>query len=89
MSPMYPTVIWLGEQKWQIRLKSVQVDYALISKAHALRVSYNCRLWFGGPTAPSLHGQVFRPVCSYNAVRVRLLKVQSTPLFSHVCLFPL
>lgn len=50
---MYPIVIWFGEQKWQISLKSAQVDYPLISKAHALRVPHNCSLRFRGQECPA------------------------------------
>lgn len=48
---MYPIVIWFRQQKWQISLKSAQVDYPLISKAHALRVPHNCRCVWGGRSA--------------------------------------
>lgn len=50
---MYPIVIWFGEQKWQISLKSAQVDYPLISKAHALRVPHNCRTRLRGQECPA------------------------------------
>lgn len=50
---MYPIVIWFGEQKWQISLKSAQVDYPLISKAHALRVPHNWRMWLRGKECPA------------------------------------
>lgn len=79
---MYPPVIWFGGQRWQISLKSAQVDYPLISKAHALRVSHNCRLWFTGTGVPSLP-TVRRtdPLRLYNAIHVCLLKVMLTSAF--------
>lgn len=51
---MYPPVIWLGEQKWQVSLKSAQVDHPLIPKAHALKDSHNCCLRFRGTGVPGL-----------------------------------
>lgn len=80
---MYPIVIWFGEQKWQISLKSAQVDYPLISKAHALRVPHNCRPWLRGWECPAYPRSGKRgPICFLIAIRVCLLKVWLTPVFS-------
>lgn len=85
-----PPVVWLGEQKWQVSLKSAQVDYPLILKAHALKVSHNCCLRFRGTGVPSL--PTVRPtdlIRFHNAIHVCLLKVRLIPGFSHVCLLSL
>lgn len=78
-SYMYPIVIWLKEQKWQISLKSAQVDYPLISKAHALRDPHNCCLRLREQERPA-YPKIRRtePSWFHNAIRVCLLKVRLT-----------
>lgn len=46
-------VIWIREQKWQISLKATEVDYPLISKAHALRAPHHPRSRFRGQECPA------------------------------------
>lgn len=77
---MYPIVIWFGEQKWQISLKSAQVDYPLISKAHALRVPRNCRLWLRGQECPA-YPRSEEQGRSASTMPSCLLKVRLTPAF--------
>lgn len=49
---MYPIVVSIEEQKWQISCKSSQVDYTLIPEADAWRLPHNCPLWLKGQERP-------------------------------------
>lgn len=74
-------MIWFGEQKWQIGLKSTGVDYLLISKARASRAPHNCRLWLEGRSAQLAHGEENRTDLLAQCQPCMLIKSAFDPVF--------